>query len=988
MIFFGYVAVIDTYRFYTISHRRKNPMDKSENQLYRFWAKTTDDKKNPQRQNAFHPLICHLIDVAASAQMLWSDVLPMTIKKRLANIFQFKENEFERAGKLIAFLIGLHDLGKCSPPFVLRGGNDNQNNQTFRLLELYQDTEYFCDGFKTASEAPHNFVTSVVLPPILEEKFQFKTLLAKNISDIIGGHHGTFPDSNFLTKKTGDDYCGNQVWRDAQKELVETLAGLFEIEGDFSHLPNQKLDNAAAMIFAGLTTTADWIGSNADFFKCEVEDSRNIATFEKNFSVKRYFEEKSKPSAEKALKILGWTNWAQESNEKSFDLLFPNIGDKRHLQIVAEKIVEEKELDAVGIAVVESPMGEGKTEAAMFLADAWNAKLGTRGIYFALPTQATSNQMFGRVEEFLGKKFAGEDVNVQLMLQHGHSSISAEFEEKIENFRNIQNISDDADKKGFSNIAAAEWFTYKKRGLLVPFGVGTVDQILLAALQTKHVFVRLFGLAHKTIIIDEVHAYDAYMSTLLERLLEWLAALGSPVVILSATLPQKKRDALIRAYLKGLGKAADGDEIEKIGERDVYPRISYATAAMSDKTFKICQLKTSDQNTKTLHLEWKNEDNFVEDLKLKLANGGCAAIICNTVDKAQTLYAQLKDDDFFKGDASDNLPKLDLLHARFRFKNRDEREKRSLERFGKPDENDESPHRPKMAVLISTQIIEQSLDLDFDLMISEPAPADLLLQRAGRLQRHNRERLPEFENKPTLWIIKPPTDTNGELLTNEKGLPDFGKSGVVYDKHILLRSWLKLRHEKEIEIPGGIEKLIEDVYNKKRECFDEKYLNVWNESKTVSDKKLAEKRFKAKAVFLTDFDDDDFYDSFNFQLDEDDPEKHQTLRAQTRDEERPTVAVVLLTQEEAKSVNLNIKPDRETSEFLIKREVKISRSGLTQAILANPDFKKSAWEKSALLRHHRLIILNEDKQILVGNTTIVLDDEKGVEYKTKGGNSE
>ncbi|MDQ3129937.1 MAG: CRISPR-associated helicase Cas3', partial [Acidobacteriota bacterium] len=614
--------------------------------------------------------------------------------------------------------------------------------------------------------------------------------------------------------------------------------------------------------------------------------------------------------------------------------------------------------------------------------------------------------MFTRIAEFLETRFEGEDLNVQLMLQHGHSSISAEFDkiksnnpladqsakspaedEENTSFQNIRNIFDDVEsavKSAHSNIAAAEWFTYRKKGLLVPFGVGTIDQILLSVLQTKHVFVRLFGLAHKTIIIDEVHAYDAYMSTLLERLLEWLAALGSPVVILSATLPVKKRDALIKAYQTGLGrKFEDGEQPENTGEPDKYPRISYATAAMPDTTFKIRGLGTSPQNTKTLHLEWKDENNFVEELKTKLKKGGCAAIICNTVDKAQTLFAQLRDDEFFQGLASDGEPKLDLLHARFRFTDREMRVKRSLARFAKPDQNGASPHRPHTAVLISTQIIEQSLDLDFDLMISELAPADLLLQRAGRLQRHERARLPAFksnesQNKPTLWIIKPETDANGDLLINDKGLPQFGKSGFVYDNHILFRSWLKLKDETQIEIPGGIENLIEDVYDKKRDCFDEKYLQPWNATKIISDKKLSEKRIRAKAVYLTYVDDDDFFNSFRPPLDEDDPEKHSTLRAQTRDEERPSVAVVLLTQEEAKSINLNVNPNTETSEFLIKREVKISRSGLTQAILANPDFKKNAWDKNALLRHHRLIILDKNKETIVGSFKIILDDERGI----------
>ncbi|MGI9054190.1 MAG: CRISPR-associated helicase Cas3', partial [Pyrinomonadaceae bacterium] len=772
--------------------------------ILRFWAKSTDNKSDENRENAFHPLICHLIDVGTSAQMLWNTVLPEKTKRRLAKPFGL-ENDLHNAGRLIAFLIGLHDLGKCSPPFALRGKYDEtrgRKNQTIRLLELYKYTECFCDEFKPASEAPHSYVTSVILPPILIGKYNFPAKLAGNIAEIIGGHHGTFPDSNYLTKKTGDNYCGDENWRQAQIELTEKLAELFGISETVSEMQDQKLDNATAMIFAGLTTVADWIGSNTDFFKCKILDSREV--IDENFAwfnLEDYFKEADE-QATKALKELGWTNWIKESNEKSFDKLFSSLkGKHRNLQDVAIEITNESAFNSAGIAVIESPMGEGKTEAAMFLADAWNARLGTRGIYFALPTQATSNQMFGRVREFLRNRFEDKtDEFVHLLLQHGHSSISAEFAENIRNFGNIQNISDDAagkDKKSFSNVVAAEWFTYKKRGLLVPFGVGTIDQILLAVLQTKHVFVRLFGLAHKTVIIDEVHAYDAYMSTLLERLLEWLAALGSPVIILSATLPKKKRDALIKAYLKGLGKAVESDQLKSIGTDKTYPRISYATAALDDKTFKVRHLETSVQNSKTLYLEWKDEDNFIDELKTKLEKGGCAAIICNTVNKAQKLYEDLSNDEFFSGLANDDLPKLDLLHARFRYKDREQREQQALIRFGKKDgkvsisqngKTTEKPvKRPDCAVLISTQIIEQSLDLDFDLMISEHAPADLLLQRAGRLQRHERDRLPQFKEKAakkpkaTLWLIKPPTDANGDLIIKDK-LPDFGASGLIYDK--------------------------------------------------------------------------------------------------------------------------------------------------------------------------------------------------------------
>lgn len=183
-------------------------------QITIFWAKTTNDKEN--YPNAFHPLICHLIDVAVTAKSLWDRVLSETTKKRLARGFGL-DDDLERAGNLIAFLIGLHDLGKCSPPFALRGEYDKltqKNKQTVRLLDLYRNSECFCDGFKPASDAPHGFVTSVELPAILQNEFNFPERLAKNVAEIIGGHHGVFPTSGKLIELTrdGEKSLGGAAW--------------------------------------------------------------------------------------------------------------------------------------------------------------------------------------------------------------------------------------------------------------------------------------------------------------------------------------------------------------------------------------------------------------------------------------------------------------------------------------------------------------------------------------------------------------------------------------------------------------------------------------------------------------------------------------------------------------------------------------------------------------------------------------------------------
>ncbi len=518
-------------------------------------------------------------------------------------------------------------------------------------------------------------------------------------------------------------------------------------------------------------------------------------------------------------------------------------------------------------------------------------------------------------------------------------------------------------------------------------GVGTVDQTLLAVLQVKHVFVRLFGLANKTVIIDEVHAYDAYMSTLLERLLEWLAALGSPVIILSATLPKSKRDSFVYAYLRG-GGIKDGICRQPVGE-DKYPRLSFADVSGTSGKFNVRHVVTPQER---LLVEWHNDDSLADELKTQLENGGCAAVICNTVQKAQDTYKKLAG--FFQKLPANERPVLDLLHSRFLYYERKEREERCLKRFSKPDKDGESRNRPYKSILVATQIIEQSLDLDFDLMVSEIAPVDLLLQRSGRLQRHKRKyRPPAFRDKdgkdrPTLWLLKPPTDINDNLLIDDKGMPGFGYSGLIYDKHILLRTWLILRHKFTISVPDEIEELIENVYEKGRACDDKVYLDAWKQTSYLLENKRREKEFKAKAVRLTETDDDEIFESFKFQLDEDDPAKHATLRAQTRDDERPSVSVVVLTKKEVESINTQLPPDKDLEKFLIYREVKLSRQGVTQDLIANPEFKVEAWNRSTLLRHHRLIVIDEINRKPIGSTILRLDADLGIVYEPTGGESE
>ncbi|MGA9994154.1 MAG: CRISPR-associated helicase Cas3' [Pyrinomonadaceae bacterium] len=947
--------------------------------LYIFWAKTSHDAHNP---HAFHPLLCHMIDVAIVAREMWRQVLPGAARHRIAQAFGL-DVDSEVLEAIVAWIAGLHDLGKASPPFALR----DDSRATRNLHRLYTNTPFKRPlHVPQAREAPHGYVTATELPYILIEDFGFPPALADGIGILIGGHHGVFPRSEQTEGiRNSGEKRGSVAWANARRALAIELAALLVIPMPVSLAYNLALDNATTMILAGVVSVADWIGSNATYFQCasEVTDSDEP----KRIDAKDYLN-KATGYARKALGELGWLGWPEPEAHRKFEELFPQFKNYSPRDLQTQAVVIARKLDAPGIVVIEAPMGEGKTEAAMYLADHLNAQLNQRGSYFALPTQATSNQMFKRVREFLEQRYPNKNVLFQLL--HGHAALSAEFQllreegDKAARAFDVQQIDDDEKHKHSDctpSVVAAEWFTHRKRGLLAPFGVGTVDQALMAVLQTKHVFVRLFGLAHKTVIVDEVHAYDAYMSTLLERLLEWLAALASPVVLLSATLPRKRRDDLIKAYLKGLGSgnAIQPQTNEVANEQDRYPRISWATA----ETRGVRHIQTSAQNTRILNLEWvdgrlpKDSSGVFalgEKLEEALKDGGCAAVICNTVQRAQDVYKALKS--YFPIETDDGLP-LDLLHARYLFKDRADREARTLHRFGKEGASitgrngyEHLVSRPRRAVLVSTQIIEQSLDLDFDLMVTDIAPVDLILQRAGRLHRHERKkefRPPNLQH-PTLWICEP------EIKPDST--PDFGVSEYVYDRHILLRSWLAVRDRANITIPDEIEELIESVYDAERVCTQSEFEKVWYETKDKMREKLKRKEANAKNVRLSSPLDEELLEDFNQQLEEDNPAIHKSLQAQTRDDETPSVSVVFLTHAEILQHSIAPKPDLETISFFLQRSVNLAMRRAVDVLLNEQP--PTEWQETALLRHHRLIKLNENGEQQIGDYLFRVHPELGV----------
>jgi len=924
-----------------------------QEEILQLWAKKSDEFAD------CYPLIFHMLDTVAVCEEIWEKCLQKSTQQFMAKELGLSS---ESARQLVSFMAGLHDIGKASPGFQSK------------IETAKQELEKLGFNFENLKDIPHGIVSASVLPELLQGRLSPQ--VAKKIAVALGGHHGVFPDSTKINRM--HLYLGTNEWQNVRQALYFSLGTLYGIKD--LPVPSSEPGNAFYMLLAGLTSVADWIASNETFFPYKTEP-----TVEEHLNY-------AKGKALEALDRLGWTGWKPATTTVSVQELFPFIKDVRPLQQEAITLAAEI-CGQPGLVIIEAPMGEGKTEAAIYLADNWVKCLGQKGYYFALPTMATSDQMFGRVEDYLIKRYPGDRVN--FMLLHGHAALSAEFE-TLKNKFEVQNVSaDDNLDLPYDNVSAgviaSEWFTYRKRGLLAPFGVGTIDQALLGVLHTRHVFVRLFGLAHKTIIIDEVHAYDAYMSTLLARLLEWLAALGSSVVLLSATLPKARRDSLLTAYVKGIGK--EEKELPLELSQIKYPRISWTDGSeLHAKT-----IGTSPDSTKELQIQLvsgdlpENGGEYIlgKQLQEALADGGCAAVICNTVDQAQKVYQALKP--YFPiEDAGDGSPELDLLHARYLYGDRKKREERTLLRFGKPSEKicvDEKMkvNRPKRAVQVATQIIEQSLDIDFDMMVTEMAPTDLLLQRSGRMHRHKRDnRSASFVGKlPALWICQP---------NRTKGVPDFGTgTEAVYDYHILLRSWLDIENKSVVKIPEDIEALVEAIYDEKRECpagLSEVVKLKWEESKRKQFEDLNYEKGEAENRYIK-------WPGFSGHLgrmvsdprEEDDPTLHPAHQALTR-LTGLTVNVICLygnsieafwDKKQAESLDLNLAPNNEIIRKLLEHSVSVTRFGLTETIIQ--DDKNTlpvAWRKTALLRHHRILFFNEQGSCLYGSFQIILDDETGL----------
>ena len=715
------------------------------------------------KSEPYHPLWCHLLDAAAVARAL----VP-----RFGSIEGLPD-------EWIPFLVGCHDIGKADRWF-----QNKDEKLAAQLRGAGLSLPEWSSGIDGLKKFRHEARSREWLQRSLVEQHGWAQRSGENVvAKAVVGHHGDWSPDSYSEK----DYDDTAIW-DAMRDelgamLWETVAPPAHALERFVHAGSAGAKLAAYVILS------DWIASNDELF-CYP----NLPHAE---SPALYYEAAcARAKAVVSQMKLDAPELVTDVSLPSFPKVWPKIERPRPLQ--SELDARREEL-APGLAIIEAPMGEGKTEAAIYLAQLWMTGFASRGVYFALPTQATANAMHERYDKFLDSWNPGR----RARLMHGGAWLRDETPDALEILPELR--AGDAQTALKQARSARDWFRPTRRALLSVEGVGTVDQALLCALRVKFGPLRLLGLSQKTLVVDEVHAYDEFMGVLLERLLQWCRALEVNVILLSATLSQAQKMALCRAYG---GSEADLSALETSDAKSSpYPLLSFVPRESS-----AFALPVEADSKRAIDLQIEIKPGFLDDFAATaracaqaIKNGGCACILANTVGAAQQIYRELQA--LEKAGALPDGCDLSLFHARFRTIERARIETDIVAKFGPDAGKDGKPPRPPCAILVATQVVEQSLDVDFDVFFSQLAPIDLLLQRAGRLWRHARPWRPMKE--ATLTVLTPP---DGEWK--------FGVSGKIYAPEILLRS-LTLCYEKEVwSLPADFRPLIERCYDANEELGD------------------------------------------------------------------------------------------------------------------------------------------------------------------------
>ena len=893
------------------------------------------------------PLWVHSLDTCGVAELLLDRWLSDGARKALAD--QLQDGQ-------LSLLVGaaalFHDIGKATALFQTRISQDSPELQ-----------EYISGGgLPLLNQAEVAQLQTMHFPHAAAGQ----ALIMMNgapltYAEVVGAHHGIpWPEGAELQDELQDasdwkdpravslwgGQKAKQTWREAQKDCILWMLNRIDLES-LRQLPT--ISQSTAVLLSGLVIMADWIASNEDFFPLLFWGETDPGDLQKRLI--RGWERLSLPE-----------RWQASDEENLVRLSKKQFGfSPNGVQLAMLQAVLE--CDDPGLMILEAPMGLGKTEAALLSADLL-AKKGAGGIFFGLPTQATANAIFDRVIQW-GENQPGANKN-SIRLAHGMADLNERYQALM-----AGNSSSSVDEDGGQErLMVHEWFRGRTQALLADFVVGTVDQVLMASLRQKHLMLRHLGLCGKTVIIDECHAYDAYMNQYLEETLRWLGRYHTPVIMLSATLPADRRAAFAAAYLNKSGA------LKKFRTEEWYGCQAYPALTWTDRG-KVYQKELkydgSRKRVQLHHLETGNDTaeqagKTAQLLAEALSEGGCAAIVLNTVNRAQTFASVLKK----------MMPgfRILLLHSRFVMPDRLRHEENLLRHMGKQSSREDRDR----VIIVGTQVIEQSLDYDTDLMISDLCPMDLLMQRIGRLHRHpdrHDQMRPVKLKEPVCWVMG-----CGENL--DKG------SEAVYGGLLLMRTLAFL--PETVSLPEDIPRLVNAVYDETIPLPTEPP----GYEDALQKHRQKESKLKQDARAFCIHHPEGEYSTL---LTGDIPADDEHARAQVRAGEM-TMNAILAQEHVNGEISLlpwlsdgriwhkDEMPSWDESRIFLSQRIGLS-FGLLKSLLREmswDDLQKrlavpDAWKESTWLRDQHLLLLDEDMNASLGSLRLTYDKDVGLSWQ-------
>lgn len=665
----------------------------------------------------------------------------------------------------LAVLAFLHDMGKCNWGFQAKA--DPQAKDTAGhvleavalLLELSDAwplewrrliadiTEWFCGG----EEEPVAMLLAAI------------------------SHHGR-PVSINDYQASGIERYARSLWKkegdydplQSLDDLARTARAAFPLAFE-PDVPLIKATPGVQQRFAGMVMLADWIGSDTQFFPYRASPENDRLAL-------------ARDAAHRAVHAIGLLP-PDQRRIKTFAETFgfaPSVLQK----VLAQEMSVD---DTNRLLLAESETGSGKTEAAL----AWFFRLYAEGrvdgLYFALPTRVAARELYARVLRAVDTAFEpGDRPGPVLLAAPGY--VKADGQPVLPNPKDIL-WGDDARDRKREGLWSAE---RPKRFLAAPVGVGTIDQALLSVLQVKHSLLRSVCLDRHLLVVDEVHASDPYMREVLKALLDGHLRRGGWALLLSATLGESAASVFFGRTTLPLDQALQRP----------YPLLSsrgeaYAMPAARTRLVAV-----------TLEPTLTNDPALVPQIVQALRAGARVLVVCNTVTRANTLFRLIEQN------LEQNHP--DLLqvvfswngvrgphHGRFAREDRERLDAQVTATLGK-----NSAAGPRL--LVGTQTLEQSLDIDADWLVTDLAPMDVLLQRIGRLHRHERPTRPIGYETPRVLVRVPDKDLASGLKNGALHGP--AGLGIVYsDGRVLAKTWIELAQRGEIDLPTQARALIEST---------------------------------------------------------------------------------------------------------------------------------------------------------------------------------